>query len=58
MRVSTCVHVLFVLDTATMRMAGAMQKSTEVMQSMNQLMKVPEIAAVMRELSKEMTKVS
>ncbi|XP_065191045.1 charged multivesicular body protein 3-like [Sycon ciliatum] len=41
---------------ATQRMAGAMAKSTEVMQSMNQLMRVPEIAAVMRELSKEMTK--
>ncbi|CAH1396188.1 unnamed protein product [Nezara viridula] len=39
---------------ATLRVCGALQKSTEVMQSMQRLIKVPEVAATMRELSKEM----
>lgn len=34
-----------------------MQKSTEVMKSMQQLIKVPEVAATMQALSKEMMKV-
>lgn len=38
-------------------MAGSIQKSTEVMQTMHSLIKVPEVAATMRELSKEMMKV-
>lgn len=46
---------LFVL--AILRMAGSLQKSTEVMQTMHNLIKVPEVAATMRELSKEMMKV-
>ncbi|KAJ8271647.1 hypothetical protein COCON_G00105060 [Conger conger] len=41
---------------AVMRMAGAMQKSTEVMKAMQNLVKIPEVQATMRELSKEMTK--
>ncbi|KAK0054642.1 charged multivesicular body protein 3 [Biomphalaria pfeifferi] len=41
---------------ATLRVAGALGKSTEVMQSMQQLIKVPEIQATMREMSKEMMK--
>jgi len=41
---------------ATLRIAGAVQKSTEVMKSMQQLIKIPEVAATMRELSKEMMK--
>uniref|UniRef100_A0A0B6ZD02 Charged multivesicular body protein 3 n=1 Tax=Arion vulgaris TaxID=1028688 RepID=A0A0B6ZD02_9EUPU len=41
---------------ATLRVAGALSKSTEVMQSMQQLIRVPEIQATMREMSKEMTK--
>jgi charged multivesicular body protein 3 len=41
---------------ATMRMAGSIQSSNEVMQAMQKLVKVPEIMATMRELSKEMTK--
>lgn len=40
--------------TAVLRVAGAMQKSTEVMKAMNSLVKIPEIQATMRELSKEM----
>lgn len=43
---------------ATLRVAGSLQKSTEVMQMMQNLVKVPEVAATMRELSKEMMKVS
>lgn len=39
---------------ATVRMAGTLQKSTEVMQSMQKLIKVPEIAHTMQEMSKEM----
>nr|CAG4638765.1 EOG090X0EF4 [Cyclestheria hislopi] len=41
---------------ATLRLAGSLQKSTEVMRVMQQLIKVPEIASTMRELSKEMMK--
>jgi len=43
---------------ATLRIAGALQKSTDVMKAMQQLIKVPEVAATMRDLSKEMMKVS
>lgn len=41
---------------AVLRVAGAMQKSTEVMKAMQNLVKIPEIQATMRELSKEMMK--
>lgn len=41
---------------ATQRLAGSIQKSTEVMKSMQRLVRIPEIMATMRELSKEMTK--
>ncbi|XP_028994583.1 charged multivesicular body protein 3 [Betta splendens] len=41
---------------AVLRVAGALQKSTEVMKAMQNLVKVPEIQATMRELSKEMMK--
>lgn len=41
---------------ATLRVAGALQKSTEVMQAMQNLVRLPEIAAIMREMSKEMMK--
>ena len=41
---------------ATLRVAGALQKSTEVMQAMQNLVKLPEIAGIMREMSKEMMK--
>ncbi|XP_041828722.1 charged multivesicular body protein 3 [Melanotaenia boesemani] len=41
---------------ALLRVAGAMQKSTEVMKAMQSLVKIPEIQATMRELSKEMMK--
>nr|CAG4641239.1 EOG090X0EF4 [Eulimnadia texana] len=39
---------------ATLRLAGALQRSTDVMKSMQALIRMPEIAATMRDLSKEM----
>lgn len=45
------------LFLAVVRVAGTLQKSTEVMKAMQSLIKIPEIQATMRELSKEMTKV-
>ncbi|PVD30545.1 hypothetical protein C0Q70_09813 [Pomacea canaliculata] len=41
---------------ANLRISGALEKSTQVMVSMQQLLKVPEIMATMREMSKEMAK--
>ncbi|MCI4382692.1 hypothetical protein PGIGA_G00017840 [Pangasianodon gigas] len=41
---------------SVLRMAGALQKSAEVMKAMQSLVKIPEIQATMRELSKEMMK--
>ncbi|XP_035903288.1 charged multivesicular body protein 3 [Anopheles stephensi] len=41
---------------ATVRVAGSLAKSTEVMQAMQALVKLPEVAGTMRELSKEMMK--
>lgn len=41
---------------ALLRVSGSLQKSTEVMKAMQSLIKVPEIQATMRELSKEMMK--
>lgn len=42
---------------ATLRITGAMEKSAEVMKSMQQLVKIEEVAATMRDMSKEMMKV-
>ncbi|XP_015594853.1 charged multivesicular body protein 3 [Cephus cinctus] len=41
---------------ATIRVAGSVAKSTEVMQAMQSLVRIPEVAATMREMSKEMMK--
>uniref|UniRef100_A0A182SYX1 Charged multivesicular body protein 3 n=1 Tax=Anopheles maculatus TaxID=74869 RepID=A0A182SYX1_9DIPT len=41
---------------ATVRVAGSLAKSTEVMQAMQALVKLPEVAATMREMSREMMK--
>lgn len=41
---------------ATLRVAGALSKSAEVMQSMQNLVRVMEISGVMQEMSKEMMK--
>ena len=40
-----------------LRVSGSLSKSTEVMQSMQALVKIPELQATMMELSKEMMKV-
>ncbi|KAL5283102.1 CHMP3 family protein [Megaselia abdita] len=39
---------------ATLRVAGSLQKSTEVMQAMQRLVKYPELAGIMQDMSKEM----
>ncbi len=44
-------------QAAQLRLAGCLQKSTEVMKSMQQLVKLPEIQKTMMEMSKEMMKV-
>ncbi|XP_055902095.1 charged multivesicular body protein 3 [Eupeodes corollae] len=41
---------------ATLRVAGSLQKSTEVMQAMQNLVRYPELAGIMRDMSKEMMK--
>lgn len=41
---------------SVVKVTGALEKSTHVMQAMQRLVKVPEIQATMRELSKEMMK--
>lgn len=41
---------------ATVRVAGSLSKSTEVMTAMQALVKLPEVAATMRDMSKEMMK--
>ena len=40
-----------------MKVTGALQKSTEIMKLSNNLVKIPQISATMREMSMEMTKV-
>ena len=50
-------ELLLFFVTATMRMAGAIEKSTDVMKGMQNLIRVPEIQQSMMELSKEMSKV-
>lgn len=42
--------------SATLKVAGSLEKSTEVMVAMQHLVKLPEISATMREMSKEMMK--
>ncbi|CAG9862137.1 unnamed protein product [Phyllotreta striolata] len=41
---------------ATLRVSGSLQKSTEVMQTMQRLVRVPEVAQTMQDMSKEMMK--
>ena len=40
-----------------MKVTGALQKSTEIMKLSNDLIRIPQISATMREMSMEMTKV-
>ena len=51
-------YYCLLLCSATLRVAGSLQKSTEVMQAMQSLVSVPEVAATMRDLSREMMRVS
>lgn len=51
------IKLFYLSFTAVLRVAGSLQKSTEVMKAMQNLVKIPEIQATMRELSKEMMKV-
>ena len=39
---------------ANLKVSGALQKSTQVLASMNNLMKIHEVSSVMQELSREM----
>ena len=41
---------------ATIRMTGAIEKSTQVMSAMSRLVKIPEMQKTMNEMSKEMMK--
>lgn len=43
-------------NLATVKIAGAMQKSTAIMQMVNRLVKLPEIQKTMADMSKEMLK--
>lgn len=47
----------WLLLPATLRMAGSLQKSTDVMKAMQQLIRLPEIRDAMLDLSREMSKV-
>ena len=49
---------MFLCLLATLRMAGSLQKSTDVMKAMQQLIRLPEIRDAMMDLSKEMSKVT
>ena len=45
------------ISTAMVKVTGAFQKSTEIMKTTNQLVKLPQLNATMREMSMEMMKV-
>lgn len=45
-----------IIILATLRVAGSLAKSTEVMQAMQRLVRVPEVAQTMQDMSKEMMK--
>ena len=45
------------LIAATLRISGALEKSTDVMKSMHALIKIPDIQRTMMDMSKEMMKV-
>ena len=46
-----------IVFSANLRVAGCLEKSAEVMKCMQQLVNVPDVAATMRDMSKEMMKV-
>ena len=45
------------INLAMVKVTGAFQKSTEIMKMTNQLIKLPQLSATMREMSMEMMKV-
>lgn len=47
-------HLSF--HAATLRVAGSLQQSTEVMKTMQQLVKLPDISKTMQDMSREMMK--
>lgn len=49
--------VLYADSVAMVKVTGAFQKSTEIMKTTNQLVKLPQLNATMREMSMEMMKV-
>lgn len=51
------IEVLSLVPKAMAKVTGSLQKSTEIMKLSNQLIKLPQISAAMREMSMEMTKV-
>ena len=44
-------------QVATVKVSGALEKSSEIMTLVNRLVKLPEISATMQEMSREMLKV-
>lgn len=53
---SYLTNKLVLYFVATLRVAGSLSKSTEVMQAMQALVRLPEVAATMQEMSREMMK--
>lgn len=58
---SECHHIMLLttglLSAAMVKVTGAFQKSTEIMKVSNQLIKLPQLSATMREMQMEMMKV-
>jgi predicted benzoate:H+ symporter BenE len=50
--------LIAVLYIALVKVTGTFQKSTEIMKASNELIKLPQLSATMREMSAEMMKVS
>ncbi|XP_070493720.1 charged multivesicular body protein 3 [Chironomus tepperi] len=50
------VQLQMAQQLATIKVSGSLQKSTEVMAAMQKLVRLPEIADTMRDMSREMTK--
>lgn len=48
---------MLVVIAAMVKMAGTLKKSTEIMKSVNRLMRIPAISMQMQQMAMEMTKV-
>lgn len=48
--------MFWIILVAILKTTGSLQKSTQVMQAVQSLIKIPEVSKTMRELSKEMMK--